>query len=453
MSDYKVLFIQYDNGSAVPFPPLNYHYLTAALSAAGHDSGIFADDLEHSGDQLKDTLRPILNTYKFEVIGLGFCAGYYQYREALRISKVLAELRSEFPFKYVIGGHGPAADPKYFRKKLRADYVVVGDGEQALIDIVEGKELPGTVKGSPQKCPANLTDVLGSFAIEIYRHIKWPKSKDTDYCYPILSSRGCKWKCSFCYRMRDGFALRPVEEIIKEIEFLHKNFGVNHIQFADELLMADPARTRIICKAIKGLKYKIKWDCNGRLNYATPGLLKLMKESGCTYINYGIESLDQKLLNRMKKGLTVKQIEEGVINTLVAGISPGLNFIWGFPGDTLDNLRKMVKFLLSYDDGAELRTIRPVTPYPGTKLFKEAVQKGLLKDTADFYENKHVNSDLLTVNFTDVTTRDAHMALMKANNTLVANHYAKKSKAITQRATQFYKGFTKPNEFRGFRPV
>ena len=77
-------------------------------------------------------------------------------------------------------------------------------------------------------------------------------------------------------------------------------------------------------------------------------------------------------------------------------------------------LQKGVDFLLKYDDHAQLRTIRPVTPYPGSPLYYYAIEKGLLKDCADFYENKHTNSDLLSVNFTGLSNKEFHHLLFEA---------------------------------------
>lgn len=122
------------------------------------------------------------------------------------------------------------------------------------------------------------------------------------------------------------------------------------------------------------------------------------------FINYGIESMDEKALRVMNKALTTKQIIAGIENTLAVGISPGYNIIFGNIGETAESLKLGVEFLLKYDDHSQLRTIRPVTPYPGSPLYYYAIENGLLKDCEDFYENKHINSDLLTINFTDLPT-------------------------------------------------
>ena len=106
-------------------------------------------------------------------------------------------------------------------------------------------------------------------------------------------------------------------------------------------------------------------------------------------------------------------------------------------------------FLLKYDDGAQLRTIRPVTPYPGSPLYYDAIKGGLLKDCADFYENKHVNSDLLAVNFTELGDEGFHNALYSANTALIKNYYRKKQKASLAEARALYKDLN--SGFRGFR--
>jgi molybdopterin/thiamine biosynthesis adenylyltransferase len=137
--------------------------------------------------------------------------------------------------------------------------------------------------------------------------------------------------------------------------------------------------------------------------------------------------------------------------TLEAGLSPGLNLLWGFPENTVQDLKDEVAFLKKYDPCDELRTIRPVTPYPGCRLFNEAVEKGLCKGPEDFYENLHQNSDLMSVNFMDIDPKEAHRELYMANRELVANFFEKRQKANLTAAQKLYlEGDT---SFRGFRPV
>tara|TARA_B100001964_G_scaffold215381_1_gene253710 strand:- start:39 stop:707 length:669 start_codon:yes stop_codon:yes gene_type:complete len=221
--------------------------------------------------------------------------------------------------------------------------------------------------------------------------------------------------------------------------------------FTDELLMSSIERTTSLCEAFIKARLKIRWHCNGRLNYAKPEVLKLMKRAGCVFINYGIEALDDQVLKNMNKGLRVSQVIKGVETTLRAGVHPGLNIIFGNIGDNRETLNKGVEFLLKYDDGSEMRTIRPVTPYPGSPLYYYAIRKGFLKDCEDFYENKHVNSDLLAVNFTDLSDDEFHKCLLDANTKLINNYFRKQASDNIEQAERLY--LSKDSSFRGFRQM
>jgi radical SAM superfamily enzyme YgiQ (UPF0313 family) len=399
-------------------------------------------DIYHFPDEM---LTEIIDNGRYDLVGLGFVAGYYQYRKALSISRAVNECVTRDRFKYVLGGHGPAGAPEYFMDQCGADHVVVGFGEGL------AKPLLGPIVNGDTHYP----EILPDFAFPemfTYRLHRFPNSAPTDFTVPILSGRGCPYSCTFCFRMIDGFFPRPVEEVMEEIRMLNATIGATHIQFADELLMSSKARSVEFAEAIVDLPFKIKWDCNGRLNHAAPEVLGVMKRSGCNYINYGVEALSDEVLAKMKKKLTVETIHAGVKATIDAGITPGLNLMWGNIGDDEDTLQAAMQFLIKYDGVSELRTIRPVTPYPGCELFDTAVERGLIDDESDFYENKHTNSDLFTVSFMDeITAKDANMLLAKANERLLSAYYMRCAVASTARARAFYEG--RDTDFRGWRAV
>jgi radical SAM superfamily enzyme YgiQ (UPF0313 family) len=274
-----------------------------------------------------------------------------------------------------------------------------------------------------------------------------PHIESTEFCLPILSSRGCPYSCTFCYRLDKHVRLRPLEDLDDEVRYLKRVYNISYFAFADELVMHSPHRTAEICDVMG--KYKVKWDCNGRLNFAKKDLLKEMKDAGCVFINYGIEALDDHVLKLMKKSLDVDTIIKGVEETLRVGISPGLNILWGSPGDDVGTLEKAISFLLRYDDHAQLRTIRPVTPYPGSQLYDDAVNKGLISDIRDFYENKHINSDLFTCNFMDIPLEEANKELLQANQILIQRYFNRQLGNCLQQAEDLY--MKQDSTFRGFR--
>jgi radical SAM superfamily enzyme YgiQ (UPF0313 family) len=282
--------------------------------------------------------------------------------------------------------------------------------------------------------------------------LRLAKTKATDFVFPLMSARGCSFKCTFCYRMDPGYRMRTPEPLLDEIEMLHKDYGITYISFQDDLLMSSVEHTEAVCLEFLKRGLPVRWSCNGRLNYCSEELLQLMNDAGCCFINYGIESMDQKVLNNMKKGLRPEMIIRGVEDTLKVGISPGLNFIFGNKGDNKKTIKSSVDFMLKYDDFAQKRTIRPVTPYPGSPLYYDAVEMGLLdKDNPaeDFYERKHLNSDLICCNFTELSDEDYYECLRWANSTLMKNYYDRQRNSTLAQIDHLYK--EEDVTFRGFR--
>jgi len=459
----RILLVVYDNDSYIHWFPQGLAYIAAVLSKEGHTVEVYNQDQHHYPDA---HLTEYLDRNKFDVIGLSFIAGYYQYRKALKISHAINKSKNR-PF-YIIGGHGPSPEPEFFLKKTCADVVVIGEGEETVIEVLKavGNHRPladvrgiafhdnGKVQINERRPLIQDIDTIPFpqfelFPIEYYKLLRMPHVSSSDFVMPLLSGRGCTFTCNFCYRLDEGFRPRSNESIIEEIRLLQKDYGITYIAFSDELLMSSEKRAISLCEAFIKAKLHIKWDCNGRLNYAKPDILRLMKQAGCVFINYGIEAMDDQVLKNMNKALTTKMIINGIEATLSAGISPGYNIIFGNIGDSRASLEQGVKFLLDYDDGAQMRTIRPVTPYPGSPLYDLAKEKGLVKDCEDFYENKHSNSDLLAINFTDLTDDEFHQGLCDANTRLLTNYFEKKLASMIAQTKKLY--LEKDATFRGYR--
>lgn len=459
----RILLVVYDNGSYIHWFPQGLAYIAAVLLKEGYEVEIYNQDVNHWPDE---HLTEYLDKNRFNVVGVSVIAGYYQYRKLLKISDAINKSKNR-PF-YIIGGHGPSPEPEFFIKKTQADAIVIGEGERTIIELMKAlanKEslapIKGIAYGEGEKVVINERRSLirnideipfpayRLFPIDHYRLLRMPNCTNNDFIMPVLSGRGCTFTCNFCYRMDMGLRPRSNESIIEEIKLLKQNYGVTYIAFSDELLMSSRERTAGLCNDFIKAGLNIRWDCNGRLNYARPDVLKLMKQAGCVFINYGIEAMDDQVLKNMKKALTTQQIIKGIEATLEAGISPGFNIIFGNIGENNETLNKGVEFLLKYDDGAQMRTIRPVTPYPGSPLYYYAIEKGLLKGCEDFYENKHTNSDLLAINFTDMSDDEFHKCLLEANTRLMTNYFQKKQSAMIEQAQKLY--LERDAGFRGFR--
>jgi len=462
----RVLLVVYDNDSYIHHPPIALTYIASALRNAGHEVSIYSQDLYHYPES---HLADYLTHNQFDVVGLSLVAGYYPYQKLIKISQAINAVPvSKRPY-YILGGHGPSPEPEYYLKVSGADCVVIGEGDitiVSLLDALEHKRDLQTVKGIAffkngyfiKTPPQPLIEDIDSipfpawdlFPMDYYALTRVGTfTKSSERIYEIISGKGCPFHCNFCYRIDEGYRAHSPDYLIEEIEHLKRGYYINFILFQDELSMSSIKRTEDVCHAFIRAKLGIKWGCNGRLNFAKPELLRLMKEAGCCFINYGIEAVDDEALRNMNKALTVKQINSGIEATLAEDIHPGFNIIWGNIGETKEVLRKDVEFLLKYDDQGQVRTIRPVTPYPGSPLYYRAIAEGKLRDCADFYENKHINQDLPSVQFTGLSNQDFSKALYEANTILLENYHKKQREYALETCRNLY--LENNVSFRGFR--
>jgi anaerobic magnesium-protoporphyrin IX monomethyl ester cyclase len=463
----KILFVVYDNGSYDHTFPMGFGAIGGVLIKEGHEIEVWNQDMHHYPD---DNLRIHLDNNHYDAVFISLIAGYYQYRKMINLSKAINTSKDR-PI-YIMGGYGPTPEPEFFLEKSECDIICLGEGEVTVIKLIEAlerndslttvpgiawKDIDGTFHTTDRPPQVEDLDSLPWYPYELfpmyyYRMLQLPRSENTDFCMPMMSARGCTFKCTFCYRMDPGYRKRNPEALLNEVEFLYKTYGITRITFQDDLLMSSVAHTVEVCNEFIKRKLPVTWDCNGRLNYCSPELLHLMKQAGCVFINYGIESMDQNVLNSMKKGLSPKMIIKGIEDTLDEGISPGFNFIFGCIGDNRETLKKSVEFLLKYDDFSQKRTIRPVTPYPGSPLYHTAIQMGLLnkdKPAEDFYEHKHLNSDLICSNFTEMSDDEFYDCLKWANKKLMKNFYDQQKFNTLEQIEYLYR--TKDVTFRGFR--
>jgi radical SAM superfamily enzyme YgiQ (UPF0313 family) len=339
---------------------------------------------------------------------------------------------------FILGGHLVSPDTDYFKNLTGADYVLAGYCEDKLPELLGQERVKESYKN----------EIYFKSPMNIYRLKRYPGIKPDQFGLQMLTGRGCPYNCNFCYKIEQGYELFPIEKIKNEIKLLYHDFGISYFYFCDDLTMAHGNRIDEICKMISGLRFNINWGCNGRLNIVNEYMLREMEKSGCVFINYGIESMDNTVLKNMNKRLTKNQITKGIEATLKTNINPGFNFIWGNIGDTKETLWECVSFLLEYDNQGQRRTIRPVTPYPGTPLYYKAIEDGLLTGIDDFYK-KHINSEFLTVNFTELSDGEFHYELRKANLILTHNYYSQLDIKDSAMINCLYNN--KLENFRGFR--
>ena len=284
-----------------------------------------------------------------------------------------------------------------------------------------------------------------------------PGQKQEARSMQIISSRGCVNKCTFCHRLEKGIRFRPMWEVVQEMKTLYDNYDITFFHFLDELFVSSYKRLKNFVEELKkeGLLGKINYNAGGiRANILTEPMAELLRDSGCCHAVVGVESMSQKCLNDYKKNTTIEDNIRCIGILRKYNIHVGIGILWGAPSDTEESLKQNVAFLKEYNTYGELRTMRPVTPYPGSEMYEQALAKGLLAGPRDFFD-RFTNSDLVTVNFTSIPTERIYEILFEANKELILDHYqhtTNNMEEAQQMITNFHNLYFKGDiTFRGAR--
>jgi radical SAM superfamily enzyme YgiQ (UPF0313 family) len=195
----------------------------------------------------------------------------------------------------------------------------------------------------------------------------------------VIPCRGCPWPCAFC---RAGkvwgrrVRLRSVENVLEELEILQRGFGVRHIVFMTDSLTLDRDWARRLFVGMRDLRRPVEWICNSRVDAVDAETLGLMKNAGCRLISYGVESASPEILSRSRKGISIEQSERAILLTRQAGILSMAYFVLGLPGETAESVEESIRFAQRLDP--DYVNFHVATPFPGTDLYEEALEKGWL---------------------------------------------------------------------------
>lgn len=211
--------------------------------------------------------------------------------------------------------------------------------------------------------------------------------RDYLYCNIVHTSRGCPFRCDFCYNSSGGhpYLRRPIEDVLRDIHMV----GRRHIMFIDDNFAGDPAWTRQLLHAITPLR--IRWNAAVSLNAALDtDLLDLMKRSGCEGLFIGFESVNAESLRAVHKGQNqLERYEQAVRNIHDRGMMVNASFVFGLDGDTPDTFRHTLDWIVR--NRIETVTSHIMTPYPGTVLYDRMKAEGrITTDALSLYNTANV---------------------------------------------------------------
>lgn len=365
----------------------------------------------------KENLKKLLAEFKPDIVGVSVIS-VQTLKDSISISKAVKKEGKPV----VWGGPLASAIPEVALKEDYVDFVVIGEGEQTWLELVEKfdnndfREIDGLafkengktiINGDRKPLLNSEIPVINYNLIDINRY---PISHfDCERMIWISAGKGCPNNCSFCYNKdfhKCKYRKRPIDDVLDEIRYLSENYGIDGVSFADELFFKDKHELRYVCDKIRDSKIDFVWGCFLRVGEWDKEDFEYMYQSGCRWILFGIESGSESTLKRIHKGISLSEIEPTIIKCYEAGISPWASFIIGLPDETVDELKKTIelgKKLAKYRCRVSFNYFTPVI---GSDLYKELVKSGRKPELQNLNDLCGSAWNNLYENYSQIPTRD-----------------------------------------------
>ena len=210
----------------------------------------------------------------------------------------------------------------------------------------------------------------------------------------IVTSRGCPAGCKFCIKhvsYQTSVRIRSPQLILEELKVL-SDLGIHNVHMYADLFTVNRQQVADLCNLILESGLKVKWTCNSRVDYVDEEMLKLMGRAGCWYISWGIESANELILKRIRKGYHKEQAFKALKWSKAAGINNWGYFIIGLPGETEESIQETIAYAKELP--LDIALFHIAAPYPGTPFFYEVVENGWFRPGTNWEE---VDMDQSTV--------------------------------------------------------
>src|SRR3972149_10265264 len=375
-------------------PPIGLGYLASALRKNGFSDISILDCIKEKFS-FKD-FENFIRKEKPKIVGFQvFSFDFGRVKQSIEI------VRKSNPDTIIIigGAHVSTTREKVLKELDKADYGVWGEGEENLPlllkktldkEEIQFKDIPGLIwkdgnkKQVKERKFIEDLDSLEFPAWDLLKPDTYPDNPQGAFyknfpIAPISTSRGCPYHCTFCAsytNMGRKIRLRNIKNVLDEMELLYNDYGIREFHIIDDMFNIYKKRVVEFCQGVKERKMNISYTFpNGlRLNTLDREMLTLMKETGAYAFTVGIESGSQKVLDHMKKELSLKLIEEKVNLINEVGLEPSGFFIIGYPAETKEDIEATIKF------AKKLKLKRAhfanFLPLPGTEATEQLLKSG-----------------------------------------------------------------------------
>ena len=413
----NILLVQPDSGFQVlpQSAPLGLMSIATYLKQRSYSVRVYDRKVE------KRSLGNVIKAFAPDVVGVAMISMAH-IRDGVAISRKLQKIG----IPVVWGGHMASIIPEMVLREGAADYVVVGEGEvtfhkllQALennsdVSRIEGiayRNEAGAICRTADRPFADLTD---------FPVIDWSLIDPKKYFAPRISckkmmylygSKGCPGRCAFCFNEsyhRRVCRKRPNEYVVEEIRVLATKYGLDGVNFADEMFGLNKNDLYDLCSRLRNLDLGITWGCGTVLGHMSRDDYQYMHDCGCRWIYFGVESGSPEMQERMHKRIDLTKIDRDIQWCKEIGISSHCGIIIGLPDETQEQLRDSVNLMIRLKP--DLVQVTMFGPLPGTEFSNYLVdsERLTLPQTLQEWENIRPQEDLIA-NFSKITTQDLHV--------------------------------------------
>jgi radical SAM superfamily enzyme YgiQ (UPF0313 family) len=376
-------------------PPLGLMYVAASLEQAGHEVQMLDNYLMQQS--IEEVQQLVL---KLQPAIVGITCGSATYKKCIETAKAIKQVTPQC--RIIVGGWHASYMPENLLETPEIDYAVMGEGEQAIVDLAsflinENYTDASTVAGVASRGPDSIIKNTPKFMnmdelpfparhllpLEKYdRNIEFLKAKPAD----IMSiSRGCTFSCGFCETTKLWGNINrqfSPQRVMNEVNDLVTKYGTRGIYFINDNFTMRKNQTAELCDLMIKSKLDLEWVCDTRVDLVNQDILNKMASAGCKTIWFGIESGSQKVLNHINRHMTLEQIEEAFKMCRKADIKVACSFMLGMPSETKEDLQASYRFADKLN--ADWCQFNVFIAYPDSPLWREMLNTGKYTQLDDF---------------------------------------------------------------------
>ncbi len=384
-------------------PPLGLAYIASCLIKEGYN--VRAIDMNLSGYNEQRIKRFANKNLDF----IGISAQTESLLNAYKIADKIKKIDNSIDV--ALGGPHPTLRPKEVLSNEHIDYVVVGEGEKTILELLN---YINNQKNDLNEIKGLAYSEKGNFCLNERRNplelcnLPWPARnlfplEFYDQPWTVLTSRGgCPFECPFCSVSgiwEDKKRYRKPIDIVKEIKYLLNNERIRFVFMVDDTLTLSREWTIKLLNELNEIDQSFNWGCSTRIDLVDKELLEKMKESGCSSIQFGMETGSQSVLNEVKNGINKKIARDKIDFALNIGIDVACSFMFPHPYDTEETIRETKDYMKNLSEKGAKILLSCTSPFPGTEYRKNAEELGvnILTDDWSKYDAKHLVMETRTL--------------------------------------------------------